>query len=64
MEELKNFDVLILDDFSHRTYFNPLYFENIRDFVRDGGGLAMTGGRARLRSRRDTAKPPSPRCCP
>ena len=44
VEELKNFDVLILDDFSHRTYFNPLYFENIRDFVRDGGGLAMTGG--------------------
>ena len=44
VEELKNFDVLILDDFSHRTYFNPLYFENIRDFVRDGGGLAMLGG--------------------
>ena len=44
VEELKNFDVLILDDFSHRTYFNPLYFENIRDFVRDGGGIAMLGG--------------------
>ena len=44
IEELKNFDVLILDDFSHRTYFNPLYFENIRDFVRDGGGIAMLGG--------------------
>ena len=44
IEELKNFDVLILDDFSHRSYFNPVYFENIRDFVRDGGGLAMLGG--------------------
>ncbi len=44
VEELKNFDVLILDDFSHRTYFNPVYFENIRDFVRAGGGLAMLGG--------------------
>ncbi len=44
VEELDNFDVLILDDFSHRTYFNPLYFENIRDFVRDGGGIAMFGG--------------------
>ena len=44
VEELKNFDVLILDDFSYRTYFNPLYFENIRDFVRDGGGMAMLGG--------------------
>ena len=44
VEELKNFDVLILDDFSHRSYFNPLYFDNIRDFVRDGGGIAMFGG--------------------
>ena len=44
VEELKNFDVLILDDFSHRTYFNPVYFENMRDFVRDGGGIAMFGG--------------------
>ena len=44
IEELKNFDVLILDDFSHRTYFNPVYFENMRDFVRDGGGIAMFGG--------------------
>ncbi len=44
LEELKNFDVLILDDFSHRTYFNPLYFENIRDFVHGGGGIAMLGG--------------------
>ena len=44
VEELKNFDVLILDDFSHRTYFNPVYFENMRDFVRDGGGVAMLGG--------------------
>ncbi|HWO43145.1 MAG TPA: glutamine amidotransferase [Candidatus Eisenbacteria bacterium] len=44
LEELKNFDVLILDDFSHRSYFNPVYLEKVRDFVRDGGGLAMLGG--------------------
>lgn len=44
VEELENFDVLILDDFTHRSYFNPLYFENMRDFVRDGGGIAMLGG--------------------
>ncbi len=44
VEELENFDVLVLDDFSHRTYFNPVYFENMRDFVRDGGGIAMLGG--------------------
>jgi uncharacterized membrane protein len=44
LEELKNFDVVFLDDFSHRAYFNPVYLERVRDFVRDGGGLAMLGG--------------------
>src|SRR5258706_2020004 len=44
LEELKNFDVLLLDDFSYRSYFNVMYLERVRDFVRDGGGLAMLGG--------------------
>lgn len=44
LEELKNFDLVIFDDFSHRSYFNILYLEKVRDFVRDGGGLAMLGG--------------------
>ncbi|MBI3064448.1 MAG: hypothetical protein HYY82_05865 [Deltaproteobacteria bacterium] len=44
LEELKNFDVVFLDDFSHRAYFNPVYLDRVRDFVRDGGGLAMLGG--------------------
>jgi len=44
LEELKNFDVLVFDDFSHRSYFNPVYLDKVRDFVRDGGGLAMFGG--------------------
>lgn len=44
LEELKNFDVIVLDDFSHRAYFNPVYLERVRDFVRNGGGLAMFGG--------------------
>lgn len=44
LEELKNFDLLFFDDFSHRAYFNVLYLERVRDFVRDGGGLAMLGG--------------------
>jgi uncharacterized membrane protein len=44
LEEIKNFDVVVLDDFSHRAYFNPVYLERVRDFVRDGGGLAMFGG--------------------
>jgi uncharacterized membrane protein len=44
LEELKNFDVIFFDDFSHRAYFNPVYLERVRDFVRDGGGIAMLGG--------------------
>ena len=44
IEELKNFDVIFFDDFSHRAYFNPVYLEKVREFVRDGGGLAMIGG--------------------
>ena len=45
VNELNNFDIIFLDDFSHRSYFNSLYLERVRDFVRDGGGLAMLGGR-------------------
>jgi uncharacterized membrane protein len=44
LEELKNFDVIVFDDFSHRAYFNPVYLEKVRDFVQDGGGLAVMGG--------------------
>jgi uncharacterized membrane protein len=44
LEEIKNFDVIVFDDFSHRSYFNILYLEKVRDFVRNGGGLAMLGG--------------------
>jgi uncharacterized membrane protein len=44
LEELKNFDVVFFDDFSHRAYFNPVYLDKVKDFVRDGGGFAMLGG--------------------
>lgn len=44
LEELKNFDVLFFDNFSHRAYFNVLYLEKVREFVREGGGFAMLGG--------------------
>ncbi len=44
LEELKNFDVIFFDDFSHRAYFNPVYLDRVKEFVRDGGGLAMLGG--------------------
>ena len=30
LEELKNFDVVIFDDFSHRAYFNPVYLDKVR----------------------------------
>jgi uncharacterized membrane protein len=43
-EELKNFDLVWLDDFSYQSYFNTVYLERLREFVRDGGGLAMFGG--------------------
>src|SRR4029078_12602536 len=44
LEELKNFDVVVLDDFPARAYLNPVSLERVRDFVRDGAGLAMFGG--------------------
>src|SRR6185369_4638862 len=44
LEELKNFDVIVFDDFSHRAYFNTAYLDRVREFVRDGGALAMFGG--------------------
>jgi uncharacterized membrane protein len=44
LEEIKNFDVVFMDDFSYRSYFNVMYLDRVRDFVRDGGGLAMLGG--------------------
>ena len=44
LEELKNFDLILFDNFSHRSYFNVLYLEKVREFVRDGGGLALIGG--------------------
>ena len=43
-KDLKNFDLLIFDNFSHQFYFNPKYLENVREFVNEGGGLAMIGG--------------------
>ncbi len=43
-KELKNFDLLIFDNFLHRPYFRPDYLESIRDFVREGGSLAVIGG--------------------
>ena len=44
-QELKNFDLLIFENFSFQFYF-PLYFlENVRTYVQEGGAFAMIGGR-------------------
>lgn len=43
-EELRNFDLLVFDNFSYLMYFPMLYLENIRKFVADGGAFAMFGG--------------------
>ncbi len=44
LQELDNFDLIIFDNFSHRSYFNTTYLEKIKDFVKEGGGFAMLGG--------------------
>jgi uncharacterized membrane protein len=43
-EEIKNFDVLIFDNFKYPLYLSPHHLESIREFVRGGGGFAMIGG--------------------
>lgn len=42
--ELSSFDLLILDDFPFHLYVKPAYLEQVRDFVKAGGGLALIGG--------------------
>ena len=44
LKELENFDLILFDNFSHRSYFNTTYLEKIREFVEEGGGFAMLGG--------------------
>lgn len=43
-KELNHFDLLIFDNLPSHLYINPNYYGRIREFVRDGGGLAMIGG--------------------
>jgi len=43
-KELKNFDLLIFDNFLPHPYLRPSDLENVREFVRGGGGFAMIGG--------------------
>jgi uncharacterized membrane protein len=43
-KEIKNFDLLIFDNFKYPLYLNPHHLESIREFVRGGGGFATIGG--------------------
>ena len=43
-KELKDFDLLIFDNFPYRLYTNPYHIESIREFVREGGSFAVVGG--------------------
>ena len=43
-KELKNFDLLIFDNFLYQPYFRANYLENVRDFVKGGGSFAVIGG--------------------
>src|SRR6266851_7446092 len=44
-QELKNFDLIIFENFSSQLYFPWYYLENVRTYVQEGGAFAMIGGR-------------------
>jgi uncharacterized membrane protein len=43
-KELKNFDLVIFDNFFYRPYLNLNHLESIKEFVRGGGSFAVIGG--------------------
>ncbi|HXN34346.1 MAG TPA: hypothetical protein VN894_20935, partial [Polyangiaceae bacterium] len=43
-EHLRSFDAIVLQDFDAQPYGLEKYLENIRQYVRRGGGLVMVGG--------------------
>ncbi|MFQ5894610.1 MAG: glutamine amidotransferase, partial [Nitrospinota bacterium] len=45
LRELKNFDLVIFDNFTYRHYFSWLYLDQVKSYVEKGGGFAMIGGR-------------------
>jgi uncharacterized membrane protein len=44
INELKNFDLVIFDDFFYRPYLNLNHLEHVKKFVGEGGGFAVIGG--------------------
>jgi hypothetical protein len=43
-EELKNFHLIIMQNFSLTKFLHPTYQKNLVSFVKDGGGLLFLGG--------------------
>lgn len=43
-EQLRTFDLVILQNFNHRPYRMSQYLDGIAAYVREGGALAMVGG--------------------
>ena len=43
-KELKDFDLLIFDNFPYNLYLQQSYIENLKGFVKEGGGFAVIGG--------------------
>ena len=43
-KELNHFDLLIFDNLPCHLYISPNYYGRMREFIREGGGLAMIGG--------------------
>ena len=44
LEELKNFDIVVFDNFSANDYFSNYYLQRVYDYVKGGGGFLMFGG--------------------
>ena len=42
--ELRNFDLIIFENFDSRRYFPVTYLQNVARYVRHGGAFAMVGG--------------------
>lgn len=49
-QQLPSFDLIVLQNFNFRPYGLAPYLDNIRDYVKKGGGLVMLGGELSLAS--------------
>ncbi len=45
LEELKNFDIVIFDNFAANQYFSNYYLQRVNDYIRGGGGFLILGGK-------------------